>query len=141
MPLPRMPSCAPLKRRIVVILLLVAALVLAVLLFLTADDGPIGLARYNRIQGGMSKDEVLAIIGLPPGNHSTDFYTSVSVEQSSESKEGVVGEVCWISNTGMITVGLDDQERVRWKSFHRLETQGSWQVKLRSWWWAVRKSF
>jgi hypothetical protein len=43
------------------------------------------------------------------------------------------------SNTGMIEVGLDDQDKVRWKSFHRLETQHSMRAKLRSWWESVRK--
>jgi hypothetical protein len=130
------PRRALLKRRLFWISILLALLALAVVLLVSAD-GPVGRGSYNRIKEGMSREEVLAIIGLPPGNHSTDFYTSVSVERTSESREGEI--VWWVSNTGMIEVGLDDQEKVRWKSFRRLETQNSTRAKLRSWWESVRK--
>jgi hypothetical protein len=113
-------------------------LVLAVVLFVSLD-GPVGRARYNQIKEGMSREEVLTIIGLPPGNHSTDFYTAVSVERTSESREGEI--VFWVSNTGMIEVGFDDQEKVLWKSFYRLETQHSMRANLRFWWETVRKCF
>jgi len=126
------------NRRLVWISFLLALLALAVVLFVSADD-PVGRASYNKIKEGMSREDVLAIIGLPPGNHSTDFYMAVSVERTSESREGEI--VWWVSNTGMIEVGFDDQEKVRWKSFHRLETQHSMRAKLRSWWESVRKFF
>jgi hypothetical protein len=53
------------KRRFVWISFLLALLALAVVLFVSAD-GPVGRASYNKIKEGMSREDVLAIIGLPP---------------------------------------------------------------------------
>jgi hypothetical protein len=136
MPPESKPGRSLLKRRLLWISFALAVVVAVVVLF-TLADGPVGRASYDKIQVGMSREEVVAIIGLPPGNHATDFYTAVSAERIGHSVGGE--SLSWISNTGMIEVGLDDQKKVCSNAYWRLEAQHSLRAKLRSWWSSIAK--
>jgi hypothetical protein len=117
-----------------------AAITLSIALFLIVSSrGPITRTAYNRIKEGMSEDEVLGILVLPPGNYSTDFYTAVSEEEEGKRKSSK--RLGWIGDEAMIDVEFDDRGKVCWKAFHEIQTRGSFPQQLKSLWWSVRRMF
>jgi hypothetical protein len=52
-------------------LIALAALLLLVAVGLAGDEPLIGPTAYTRIQEGMTREEVKAVVGLPSGNHLT----------------------------------------------------------------------
>jgi hypothetical protein len=115
-----------------------AAVTAAIWLF-APTQGPINRKAFSRIQLGMSKADVWAIMMLEPGDYSTDFFTSVDEESEGRSQSG--RRLSWISNHAIIDVEFDEREQVCWKNLHIMETQSSIQQKLRRLWWAVKSWF
>jgi hypothetical protein len=126
------------RKRLLWIVSLLMGITAAFLLF-APSQGSISRMAYNRIQLGMSKDDVLAIMTLPPGNYSTDFYTSV--DEESEGRLGTGRGLWWISNHALVEVEFDEQEEVCGKKLHIIQTQGSVQQKLKRFWWSIRSWF
>jgi hypothetical protein len=62
---------------------LLLATMVAILLF-RPSEGPISRSAYGRIKLGMTKDNVLAIMQVPPGAYTTEFHTSVSEDSEGQ---------------------------------------------------------
>ncbi len=130
---------AALKRKRLLWIVSLLAAITAAGWFLVPSQGPITRTAYGRIQLGMSKDDVSAIMILPPGDYTTDFYTSVDEQSEGRSRSG--RRLWWISNHAMIEVEFDEREEVCWKDLHIIETERSVQQKLRRFWWSIRSFF
>jgi hypothetical protein len=87
----------------------------------------------------MSKDDVLAIMMLPPGDYTTDFYTSAGEESEGQLQTG--RRLWWISNHAMIEVEFDEREEVCWKDLHTIQSERSVQQKLRRFWSSIKSWF
>jgi hypothetical protein len=55
-------------------------------------------ANYDKIEAGMTKAEVEAILGCPPGNFGAD------VEPVATVQTGAMFRSCWIGNNAVISV-------------------------------------
>ena len=125
-------------KRLLWIASLLAAIMAAIWLF-GPSEGPISRTAYARINLGMTKDNVLAIMQLPPGSYTTEFHTSVNEESEGQPQGGK--QLWWASNDAMIDVEFDEREEVCWKSFHTMETTKSLRQKLRRFWWSINSWF
>jgi hypothetical protein len=115
------------------------AIIVAAIWLLAPSQGPISRTAYGRIRLGMSRDDVMAIMMVPPGNYATDFHTSVGEVSEGRSKAGV--RLWWISDNAMIDVEFDEREEVCWKDLHVIETERSIQQKLRLFWSSIKSWF
>lgn len=64
--------------------------------------------RFARVQRGMSRDQVLDIVGGPPGDYRTDPHR-FSISHHSLWKLDAKN---WISDDGYLLVTFDDSDRV-----------------------------
>jgi hypothetical protein len=126
------------RKRLFWIISLLTAITAAVWLF-APRQGPISRTAYGRIQLGMSKDDVLAVMMVPPGDYTTDFYTSVGEESEGHLQTGK--RLWWISNHALVEVYFDEQEQVCGKELHIIQTQGSIQQKIESLRWSIKSWF
>jgi hypothetical protein len=76
----------------------------------------IDLEHFDRIKGGMSRAEVDAILGGPPGYFSTETVFSC-VHAPPPVLVGRERWETWIGNDGEINVVFDEQDAVRWQDF------------------------
>src|SRR5260370_37702519 len=83
----------------------------------------------NRIQIGMTREEVEWTIGIPPGNYVSDYYDYIP-PPSSLADYGVVE---WVSDEGAINVWFDEEDRVERVEFESVA------VFEQSWFWRFRK--
>ena len=86
----------------------------------------ISQASCDRIQPGMTRAEVEALLGAPPGDYETgrrgivlDLYGSGVLMREGRREE-------WGGDEGFIQVGFDEDERVLWKRF--VPTGRRWNV-------------
>jgi hypothetical protein len=87
------------------LLLIAIAVVCVVLAMLFTPRGRISETAFAELRQGMSVDDAIAIIGLPPGWH--DGVTSVGGLPTSNSKLGNV-QVCWLNQSGAIVANVKD---------------------------------
>jgi hypothetical protein len=80
---------------------------------------------YERVKGGMNREEVQAAIGLPAGDYRDAahkpggrWYTEWSEEAGQEEfgDEGTSGRIAWEGNAYSIEVGFNGAGVVIWKT-------------------------
>jgi hypothetical protein len=107
------------RRRAIWIGLFAAVITLFVaLVLLVSADGLINRTVFNQIEQGMSEDEVLSIVGIPPTGWDKYGHRR-----------------WWCGRHFSILVEFDDQGRVTRKLFPQSPSQ------LESLWWSVRGLF
>ena len=106
-------------------------------------------AHFGLIQAGMSRADVEAIFGVPPGQYGWAEQsppaswvaifdgTASTLWIDEKIKPFLVGwtrdVVCWVSPHGAFAINFDAQGRVRWKSSGESRIVPPWQ----RWWTAV----
>lgn len=111
-----------LRRKIAVLgivaLTLIGIVVVAVALI--AGQGPHPtFETYSRLHLGMSKEEVVAILGGPPCNR-VDAYKGLPAIRYNDREEPSEGTVCsyyWITDEGFVSVFFDRQGRAVHKTY------------------------
>jgi hypothetical protein len=85
---------------------------------------------YWHIKEGMTREEVIALLGVPPGDYHTDTRLCVRCYATSSfvvTAEGKLLQECtyeiWVSNRGVIEVGFDKECKVIGKSFTPLDRE------------------
>jgi hypothetical protein len=75
-------------------------------------------AMADRIREGMTEDEVVTILGSPPGDYSTETGTKWGGGSGSQSdakvfsKSGHLTNAHWVSDAGIVLVFFNDDGRV-----------------------------
>jgi len=121
------------------------AVIAAVMWLFAPSQGPISRTAYGRIRLGMSENDVLAIMTIPPGSYSSNYSTAL--HESSDRRFQSDGRTqsgrrsWWISDHAMIEVEYDEQEEVCWKELHTFSIEESFHQRLRRFWWSIRRSF
>jgi hypothetical protein len=73
-------------------------------------------ANFERIKVGMRLEEVEAILGVPPGDYTTEPVPDLEVGSSGTFKKP--GRGCaWWGNDGLIQLGVDEDNLVLWTRF------------------------
>jgi hypothetical protein len=120
--------------RAAILVLLSAVLVVplsAVLAFaLRSPVGRIGPESYERVHDGMQQTEVMAALGLPPGDYRDrshrpggHAFTDWSEEAATVEFGGTaVDRLHWEGNEYSIATGFDEAGRLAWKTLWRHET-------------------
>lgn len=75
----------------------------------------INYANYDRVDHGMTLQEVERFLNCPPGDYRSSTDTFVFEPQTRLFMLGeAVREVEWFGDRGRLAVGLDEQDRVVW---------------------------
>ncbi len=75
----------------------------------------------------MTGDEVMATLGMPPGDYATGFV--VPMAERSECNR-----VEWVSDEGMILVWFDEHGKVERREFrHVVIWKVTWYERIRKW--------
>ena len=111
------------KRRGILAVGLIVILAIAIVVLLRNRTSPLNQENLRRIEIGMTLDEVSAILGIVPGDHSNCqmiFYEDGDKENFDAWAHLAEGAgVCWIDETGSLCVGLDHNGRVNCKCLVR----------------------
>ena len=81
--------------------------------------------QFNRLGEGMTKGEVISVLGSPPGDYTAgkgDYR--VKADSGVEHARGVPGadalDYCWCGQDGMIAVVFDEGGRLAHKSYYHV---------------------
>lgn len=89
----------------------------------------INLASYEKIQGGMTLSDMESLLGVPPGDYSTQSYFRFGGIGLSDA-----WQIEWIGNEGRIGVQLDKQNRVTRHAWEQhFNTEETLFDKVRGW--------
>ena len=115
---------------IVICLLMGTPIVGAMLMYQLRDRGPVPLHRFNEIHDGMTRGDVQALLGCPPGNYATRkvIYRrvgddgNITLGQFAQNWDGsgFENESFWASDHGLISVTFDKNgavcDKALWQS-------------------------
>ncbi len=114
------------------ILVLGSLSLIAVLLYQPWDRGPIRYKNFERIQDGMTQDEVEALLGCRPGDHSTGpvHLKNTLLDGHKQYTRAAFSELCpgeqqpgrlelWYGDRGVIAVTFGADKAVLGKEFVR----------------------
>jgi hypothetical protein len=76
---------------------------------------PISREQFERIEQGMSREEVETILGAPPGYYHTRHYCP-----KISSSVPYVDFDFWVGDEGMVRVRFDDTGRAHWMQFQEI---------------------
>jgi hypothetical protein len=93
-------------------LVAVALLLTGALFLLFPRSSRVTKAAFDQIEVGMSRPEVEAILGGPPGD-----YTTMPVQPDLRSPGGLVECLYWEGDEGTIEVTVDADGAISWKGF------------------------
>lgn len=73
---------------------------------------------YARIREGMSREEVVALFGVPPGDYSSGHVhiCNTGQEESLAAVDRCNSKCVWVFDAGLFEIGLDDNARVKSKA-------------------------
>jgi hypothetical protein len=97
------------RRRAFCGLLLASAMLACFAGWLWTTSGPrVTRARFKQVKEGMSRDEVIRIVGGPSGDYRNG---SISTEAIIMSVEQAKSYECWFCDDGLVLVRFDDSGR------------------------------
>lgn len=113
------------KLRLVLLLVSLACVVVgSILVRRSFSTGPINRANFERIQEGMTLQDVCQLIGLPPGKYGAKFRTRVQVlpdeAESFWHRSDNKRYVYWVSDDSEIIVSVSPDERITGKMLYGL---------------------
>jgi hypothetical protein len=107
------------RNRWLSVAVVLVVLVGAVCLILTLPGGRrprITAENFERIMVGMRLEEVEAILGVPPGDYTTEPVPDLEVCSTGVFK--MPGRGCaWCGNDGLVQLGVDEDNVVLWTRF------------------------
>jgi hypothetical protein len=100
----------------VVVLCMVAIAIIGPAIWIAIPHPGINHQNFRKIQVGMTVDEVTALMGRPPGNYArpTSFILAGQGESMGDTAPG---SQAWMSDSGCIIVGLDENDCVTGAGF------------------------
>jgi hypothetical protein len=94
-------------------------------------------AGYELIESGMTFNQVVDGLGLPPGDYSTDQLSACGVGPSIGMPGGEVME--WWNDECIIYVGFNEHRVVVVKHFTELQTRPPYPLHRRLWRWITTR--
>jgi hypothetical protein len=128
------------------ILLVLTPTGLLLLFVFSLFSGPVSLISRHLIRDGMTKEEVISILGAPPGDYRTrtvlyggleQIAIPISAFESAKSGEFWAPSYSikeWITNDGKISVTFDEHGKVIGKAFNKPKVSIGW---LEEKWYSV----
>jgi hypothetical protein len=98
-----------------ILVALVLALVLAPELLLRYRQWrmDISIASWERIEVGMTEDEVIGILGVPPGTYSGTYWGGHPTQTTFFLIPGTTKKQ-WTGQEVIIEIGFDEEDKVAW---------------------------
>jgi hypothetical protein len=134
---------ATMKRKLVIVKALEAIAMPLIVFLIVPQPDPITRATYDRIELGMTQEEVVALVGLPPGAYADNKATTIDEcdfggyqckGTTEQFLDDPIAHWFWSTNNGTLAVGFDKNGKAFFKQFMPRPKPGNhWFDKVKAW--------
>ena len=123
--------------RTILALLLCASTVAVVVFCLFVRREPCVLKGFDQIEVGMTEEEVIALVGIQPGDFRTSQWINIcdfmAAERKEAAKSGWPGQREWIADHAAFAVYFDERGKVERKWYQPVPLRTYEKLEHRRW--------